>query len=93
MTTRKLYRSILDKIGAKHGHRSVRLMSVDHAETMIQRIGAERPAMANLVRAVMRRVMQLAVKKKMRADNPFAAVEAHEVGEHHILDGRSAKTL
>jgi integrase len=82
-TTRKLYRGILDKISAEHGHRSVKLMTSEHAEKIVQRIGADRPAMANLVCAVMRRVMQLAIKKKLRNDNPFAGVEAYEIGEHH----------
>jgi integrase len=39
--------------------------------------------MANLTLAVMRRVMQLAVKRKLRGDNPFAGVEPYKGGEHH----------
>jgi len=81
--TRKLYRSVLDGIVTEHGHRSVSLMTGEHAEKIIHKIGAERPAMANLTRAVMRRLMSLAVKRKLRLDNPFAAVEAYEVGTHH----------
>ena len=82
-STRKIYRSVLDKISTDHGHRSVKLMTAEHAEKIIQKIGADKPAMANLTRAVMRRVMHLAVKRKLRGDNPFSAVEAFEVGEHH----------
>jgi hypothetical protein len=40
---------------------------------MTLKIGERRPGMANLTLAVMRRVMQLAVKRKLRGDNPFAA--------------------
>ena len=81
--TRKLYKAILDQLVTEHGHRSVSLMTLEHAEKIIHKIGADRPAMANLTRAVMRRVMSLAIKRKLRSDNPFTAVEAFEVGTHH----------
>jgi len=81
--TRKLYRKALDAVVAKHGHRSVSVMSVENAEKIIHTIGADRPAMANVTRAVMRQVMKLAVKRKMRPDNPFKEIEAFEVGVHH----------
>jgi enterobacteria phage integrase len=81
--TRKLYRLALDAVLAEHGHRSISLMTAENAEKIIYKIGADRPAMANLTRAVLRRVMSLAVKRKLRTDNPFADVEAYEIGTHH----------
>jgi hypothetical protein len=39
--------------------------------------------MGNLTRAVLRRVMHLAVKQKRRKDNPMLGIEAFKVGEHH----------
>ena len=45
--------------------------------------GDGNPGMANLTRAVMRRVMQFAVKTKRRSDNPMLGVEAFKTGEHH----------
>jgi hypothetical protein len=34
-STRKIYRSVLDRISGEHGHRSVKLMSTEHAEKII----------------------------------------------------------
>jgi enterobacteria phage integrase len=82
-STRQLYRYALEPVTKEHGHRSVRLMTSDHAEKIIQKIGERRPGMANLTLAVTRRVMQLAVKRKLRGDNPFAGVEPYKGGEHH----------
>lgn len=81
--TRQAYRYALDPVAKQHGHRSVKLMTAEHAEKIIRDIGAEAPGMANLTRAVMRRVFKLAVKQGVRSDNPFLAVEAYKVGEHH----------
>jgi site-specific recombinase XerD len=81
--TRKLYRSALERVVSEHGHRSVALMTIEHAEKIIHKIGAETPAMANLTLSVMRRVMSLAVKRRLRETNPFEYVEGYEGGEHH----------
>jgi integrase len=82
-STRKLYRYCLEPISKAHGHRSATLMTADHAEKIINAIGQKRPGMGNLTLAVMRRVMQFAVKQKRRKDNPFIGLEPFEVGEHH----------
>ena len=58
-------------------------MTAENAEKIINKIGETRPGMANLTRAVMRRVMQFAVKTKRRKDNPMLGVEPFKVGEHH----------
>ena len=82
-STRQLYRYALEPLAREHGHRSATLMTAEHAEKIINKIGAERPGMGNLTRAVMRRVMQFAVKQKRRKDNPMLGLEAFKVGEHH----------
>lgn len=82
-STRQAYRYALDPVAKEHGHRSVRLMTADHAEKIIGKIGELAPGMGNLTRAVMRRVMQFAIKQKRRKDNPFLSVESYKVGEHH----------
>lgn len=82
-STRQLYRYALEPIAKTHGHRSVRSMTAENAEKIINDIGAKRPGMANLTRAVLRRVFKLAVKLKRRRDNPMLEIEAFEVGEHH----------
>ncbi len=82
-STRKLYRYALDPLMKLHGHRSVAAMTAEHAEKIINAVGAKRPGMGNLTLAVMRRVMQFAIKQKRRKDNPFLGIEPFEVGEHH----------
>lgn len=82
-SSRQLYKWALEPISKAHGHRCAVTMTADHAETIINRIGAEKPGMANLTLAVLRRVFQLAIKLKRRTDNPMDAVEPFEVGEHH----------
>jgi enterobacteria phage integrase len=82
-SSRKLYRYTLEPLSKAHGHRSASAMTSEHAEKIISQIGARRPGMGNLTRAVMRRVMQFAVKTKRRKDNPMTGVEPFKVGEHH----------
>ena len=82
-STRQLYRYALDPVSKEHGHRSASTMTAENAEKIINKIGETRPGMANLTRAVMRRVMQFAVKTKRRKDNPMLGVEGFKVGEHH----------
>ncbi|GAC1511426.1 MAG: hypothetical protein NVS1B6_17940 [Steroidobacteraceae bacterium] len=82
-STRQLYRYALDPLAKEHGHRSASAMTAADAEKIINRIGAARPGMGNLTRAVMRRVMQFAVKEKRRPDNPMLGIDPFKVGEHH----------
>jgi hypothetical protein len=82
-STRQLYRYALDPVSKENGHRSATLMTAEHAEKIIQRIGEKAPGMANLTLAVLRRVMQFAIKDKRRKDNPFQHIEAFKGGEHH----------
>ena len=80
-STRQLYRYALEPLAKEHGHRSATLMTAEHAEKIINNIGEKRPGMGNLTRAVLRRVMQFAVKEKRRKDNPMLGVEAFRVGK------------
>ncbi|MBR1286811.1 tyrosine-type recombinase/integrase [Bradyrhizobium sp. AUGA SZCCT0177] len=82
-STRQLYRYALDPISKEHGHRSATLMTAENAEKIINKIGATKPGMGNLTRAVMRRVFYFAVKTKRRKDNPVLGIDAFKVGEHH----------
>lgn len=81
--TRAAYRSALDAVLKQHGHRSGVLMTAEHAEKLIAKIGDIKPGMGNLTRSAMRRVFKLAVKQKRRPENPFLGIEAYSVGEHH----------
>ena len=82
-SSRKLYKYALEPLSKAHGHRSATAMTAEHAEKIISQIGAKRPGMGNLTRAVMRRVMQFAVKTKRRKDNPMIGVDPFKIGEHH----------
>jgi integrase len=82
-STRQLYRYALEPLAKEHGHRSATLMTAEHAEKIIQKIGEKRPGMANLTRAVLRRVMAMAVKQRRRKENPMLGIDPFKVGEHH----------
>ena len=90
-STRRLYRYALDPVSKEHGHRSASSMTADNAEKIINKIGAKRPGMGNLTRAVLRRVMHFAVKQKIRKDNPLLGIEAFKVGEHHTWNDAELK--
>lgn len=82
-SSRQLYRYALEPMSKAHGHRSASALPAEKAEKIINEIGAEKPGMANLTRAVLRRVFQFAVKAKWRKDNPMLGIEPFKVGEHH----------
>lgn len=90
-STRQLYRYALDPVSKEHGHRSASAMTAENAEKIINTIGAKRPGMGNLTRAVMRRVMQFAIKQRARKDNPMLGIEPFEVGEHHTWNDAELK--
>jgi integrase len=58
-------------------------MPSDKARKLIEEIGQTRPGLANLSRAVMRRLMGLAIDLGLRKDNPFARVPRYQLGTHH----------
>ena len=69
-SSQKLYRVVLDRIAERHGHRLVRDARRSDARKMVEEIGAAKPAMANITRAVLRLLMQYAVETELRLDNP-----------------------
>lgn len=77
------YRLALAPVLARDGYRLVRDLPADKARKLIQEIGADRPAMANLVQAVMRRMFSFATAIGLRRDNPFAAMPRYKLGTHH----------
>lgn len=82
-SSKRAYRAVLEPILIKDGHRFVRDMPHDKARKIIQEIGAKRPAMANLARAVMRKLMRYAMGNQLRTDNPFDVVPTYKLGTHH----------
>jgi integrase len=77
------YRMTLGPVLELDGHRLVRDLPADKARKIIQEIGARRPAMANLTRAVLRRMFSFAMTIGQRRDNPFDAVPKYKIGTHH----------
>lgn len=82
-SSQKLYRLVLDRIAARHGHRLVRDARRSDARKMVEEIGAAKPAMANVTRAVLRLLMQYAVDAEFRPDNPAAGLKAYRTGTRH----------
>jgi integrase len=77
------YRLALSPVLALDGHRLVRDLPTDKARKIVQEIGAARPAMANLTRAVLRRVFSFAIAIGQRRDNPFDQTPKYKIGTHH----------
>ena len=81
--SQKLYRLVLDRIAERHGHRLVRDARRSDARKMVEEIGGAKPGLANIVRAVLRLLMQFAVKSELRPDNPAAGLKAYRTGTRH----------
>lgn len=77
------YRIVLDRFGMKHGHRLVRDMPRAKVAAYVHAIGAEHPGMANLTRAVLRRLLAQAVRLGYRNDNPVAEIDRYKIGTRH----------
>jgi integrase len=82
-SSQKLYRSVLDRIAERHGHRLVRDARHSDARKIVEEIGAAKPAMANITRAVLRLLMQYAVETELRLDNPVSGLKAYRTGTRH----------
>lgn len=81
--SRKLYRVVLDPLSRKHGHRLVRDMGRENARKIVESIGAAKPGMANLTRAVLKRVLRYAVDRGWRNDNPVQGIANYKIGTRH----------
>jgi integrase len=82
-TSQYSYRLALRPILATHGHRLVRDLPKIAARHIIEEIGATRPGMANLTRAVLSKVMAYAIEAGVRSDNPFAGLKPYRLGTYH----------
>jgi integrase len=82
-SSQKTYRNILEKLRELHGHRLVGDLQTPKARKIIEEIGLHAPAMANLTRAVLRRLMEYAIEMGLRSDNPFSKVPKYRLGTYH----------
>jgi integrase len=78
-SSKALYRQVLDPIRVVHGHRTAKGLDEMQARKILEKIGKDRPGMANLTRAVMHKVMKLARVHP----NPFAGIPPYRIGTHH----------
>jgi integrase len=83
LSSQASYRVALKPILAAHGHRLVRELPKMAARHIIEEIGATRPGMANLTRAVLSNVIAYAIETGIRADNPFAGLKPYRLGTYH----------
>jgi hypothetical protein len=70
-TSQRISRIVLGPILENHSHGLVRELPRDRARKIIEDIGVKRPGMANLTRAVMRRVLSFSIELGLRGGNPF----------------------
>jgi integrase len=90
-SSKATYRKVLEPIARRDGHRLVRDMPAEKARKIIEEIGTTRPGLANLSRAIMRRLMGYAIDLRLRSDNPFARVPRYKLGAHRAwTDGELA---
>jgi integrase len=82
-SSQRSYRVALKPILAAHGHRLVRDLPKEAARHVIEEIGATRPGMANLTRAVLSKVVAYAIETGARSDNPFAGLKPYRLGTYH----------
>jgi integrase len=77
------YQVALKPVLAAHGHRLVRDLTKVAARHVVEQIGAVRPGMANLTKAVLSKVIAYAIDIGVRSDNPFAGLKPYRLGTYH----------
>jgi integrase len=82
-SSQRSYRVALKPILAAHGHRLVRELPKEAARHVIEEIGATRPGMANLTRAVLSKIAAYSIEIGLRTDNPFAGLKRYRLGTYH----------
>jgi len=72
--TQRTDRNILETFRAKHGDKRIALLAEQHIEAMIGEKAGKPAAQRNLLR-VLRSLLKVAVKAKLRRDNPALGIE------------------
>lgn len=81
-SSKRTYRQVIGPILNQHGHRSVIGMTRQHARRIVEAVGAQAPATANLTIAVMRLLFTFAIDEDLRTDNPWRGLPRYRGGEH-----------
>jgi hypothetical protein len=84
--SQRAYRIVLDRFTARHGHRMVHDMPRAKVAAYIQGIGVDKPGMANLTRAVLRKLLAHAVRGGYRTDNPITEIDRYKGGTSSLSD-------
>jgi site-specific recombinase XerD len=82
-SSKRMYRAVLDRFGALHGHRMVHDMPRGKVAAYVYGIGVERPAMANVTKAVLHKLLAHAVRSGYRTDNPVVEIDRYKSGTRH----------
>lgn len=77
------YRIALSPHIERDGHRLAADLPDEKARKIVEEIGATKPGMANLTRAVFAAVFEFAIACKLRKDNPFKRVPVYKLGTRH----------
>jgi enterobacteria phage integrase len=81
-SSQRTYGYALEPLAAAYGHLEAQITH-QQAEKLIADIGASKPALANLTRAVLRMVYNVAVKERLVEYNPFIGIRAFKTGTIH----------
>lgn len=81
--SQRIYRLVLGRLVANHGHRLVRDLEPNKARIIVQSVGATRPGMGNLTASILKRLLAFAIKIGLRNDNPLISVDRYRLGSHH----------
>jgi integrase len=92
-SSRSTYHKALDPLLDRDGYRLVRDLPPEKARKVIQEIGERRPGMANLTRAVLRRLFSYAIDLGLRRDNPFDRTPKYKLGTHHTWSDAQLDTF
>jgi integrase len=81
-SSQRIYRIVLDRFRTTHGHRMAHDAPRAKVAQYIESVGAETPSMANLTRAVLKKLFGHAIRNGIRTDNPVQEIDRYKGGEH-----------
>lgn len=79
-SSQRTYRGIIERFRAEHGRKPVALVKTRHLDGILEKM-ADRPAAANNLRKVLKRMFRLAIKLELRADNPATETDSYAAGK------------
>jgi site-specific recombinase XerD len=83
LSSQQTYRRVIETVCRRVGDRPVKDMPRDAAQKIILEIGIRRRGMANLTTKIIRCLMNFAIDRGIRSDNPFDRIKSYKIGTHH----------